>query len=352
MLKWRLLPEFARVALDALPDVLSMENVPRLLQFQGGRLFQGFLRSLETAGYSVWHDIIDCAAYGVPQTRRRLVVLASRLGPISLVGPSHTPSSHQTVRHAIGHLPPITAGQQHRTDPLHRASAPVASEPRTNPGHPTWPLLDQLARHTSGTLPSSIVRPLVPQRIWPHVLGPARPRHSPHSALASETAATVIPEQDRAISIREAALLQSMPPTYGFFPPRRRLVHHPRCPLDRECRARSALRGHRSQRQTGNSARNTLCNPPYEMTVDLNVLNHLGINLYSNSPAVLAEAVANAWDADAEIVRIEIHTDPDRIVILDDGHGMSRIDINEKFLRVGHRRRGTRAHQRISTIDQ
>ena len=82
-----------------------------------------------------------------------------------------------------------------------------------------------------------------------------------------------------------------------------------------------------------------MCNPPYEMTVDLNVLNHLGINLYSNSPAVLAEAVANAWDADAEIVRIEIHTDPDRIVILDDGHGMSRIDINEKFLRVGHRRR-------------
>ncbi len=39
--------------------------------------------------------------------------------------------------------------------------------------------------------------------------------------------------------------------------------------------------------------------PPYSMTLSLNVLNHLGLNLYSNAPAVLAEAVANGWDADA-----------------------------------------------------
>ena len=75
------------------------------------------------------------------------------------------------------------------------------------------------------------------------------------------------------------------------------------------------------------------------MSVDLNVLNHLGINLYSNVPAVLSEAVANAWDADATKVNIIIDNDQSSIVIEDDGHGMSVSDINQKFLNVGYQRR-------------
>lgn len=78
---------------------------------------------------------------------------------------------------------------------------------------------------------------------------------------------------------------------------------------------------------------------PYEMTVDLNVLNHLGINLYSNIPAVLAEVVANAWDADAETVQVDISEDATAITISDDGHGMSQSEINARFLKVGYRRR-------------
>ena len=78
---------------------------------------------------------------------------------------------------------------------------------------------------------------------------------------------------------------------------------------------------------------------PYEMTVDLNVLNHLGINLYSNTPAVLAELVANAWDADAETVQVDISEDATAITISDDGHGMSQSEINARFLKVGYRRR-------------
>ena len=78
---------------------------------------------------------------------------------------------------------------------------------------------------------------------------------------------------------------------------------------------------------------------PFEMTLDLNVLNHLGINLYSNNPAVLAEAVANAWDADAETVRIDIDPKRRTVVIADDGHGMSAADVNAKYLRVGRSRR-------------
>lgn len=77
----------------------------------------------------------------------------------------------------------------------------------------------------------------------------------------------------------------------------------------------------------------------YKMTVDLNVLDHLGINLYSNIAAVLTEAVANAWDADAETVDINIDPDGSWIEIIDDGIGMSVDDMNGKYLRVGYRRR-------------
>lgn len=77
----------------------------------------------------------------------------------------------------------------------------------------------------------------------------------------------------------------------------------------------------------------------YKMTVDLNVLDHLGINLYSNIAAVLTEAVANAWDADAETVDIKIDPDGNWIEIVDDGIGMSVGDMNGKYLRVGYRRR-------------
>ena len=75
----------------------------------------------------------------------------------------------------------------------------------------------------------------------------------------------------------------------------------------------------------------------YTMSLSLNVLNHLGINLYSNVPAVLAEIVSNSWDADAE--KVEIKIGEERIVITDDGHGMSLDDINDKFLLVGYERR-------------
>ncbi|KXK55483.1 MAG: DNA mismatch repair protein [Chlorobi bacterium OLB7] len=78
-------------------------------------------------------------------------------------------------------------------------------------------------------------------------------------------------------------------------------------------------------------------NQPYKMTLSLNLLNHLGINLYSSVPAVLSEVVANSWDADAELVTITI--DSDKIVITDDGNGMAKNDINNRYLSIGYQRR-------------
>ena len=79
--------------------------------------------------------------------------------------------------------------------------------------------------------------------------------------------------------------------------------------------------------------------PKYRMTISLNVLNHLGLYLYSNTPAVLSEVIANAWDADAKTVRVDFDLDAKTITITDDGHGMSQQDINDKYLYVGFEKR-------------
>lgn len=76
---------------------------------------------------------------------------------------------------------------------------------------------------------------------------------------------------------------------------------------------------------------------PFEMSIGLEVLNHLGINLYSNTAAVLSEVVANAWDADAKKITVEISAD--EIIIEDDGCGMTTDDINKRYLYVGYNRR-------------
>ena len=80
-------------------------------------------------------------------------------------------------------------------------------------------------------------------------------------------------------------------------------------------------------------------NPQYQISIDLNVLEHLGINLYSNVSAVLTEVVANAWDADASNVQIRIDPKHQWMEIEDNGVGMSIDELNNKYLRVGYRRR-------------
>ena len=77
----------------------------------------------------------------------------------------------------------------------------------------------------------------------------------------------------------------------------------------------------------------------YRMSISLNVLNHLGLHLYSNTPAVLAEVIANAWDADANTVTVDFDLNDKTITITDDGHGMDLDDINQKYLYVGFEKR-------------
>lgn len=77
----------------------------------------------------------------------------------------------------------------------------------------------------------------------------------------------------------------------------------------------------------------------FKMSISLNVLNHLGLNLYSNTPAVIAEVIANAWDADATEVDINYDKKEKSVTVLDDGFGMDEKDINKKYLHIGYQKR-------------
>lgn len=210
--KWGLLYEFARLAEGTQPDIVTMENVPSVARH---RVFKDFVAKLSDMGYHIWHDIVDCSQYGVPQSRRRMVLLASRLGEISLAAPTH--ATPITVRDAIKSLPPIRAGQACRSDPLHTAASlsdlNMQRMKASKPGGSwrDWPgelVADCHKQSTGKTFPSVYGRmewdkPAPTMTTQCYGFGNGRFGH---------------PSQNRAISLREAAVLQSFPPDYRFLP--------------------------------------------------------------------------------------------------------------------------------------
>ncbi|SRR6266568_991059 len=213
--RWWLLQQFSRLVDELLPDLVTMENVPRLIEQD---VFGEFVANLEKHNYSVSFRVVNCANYGVPQQRNRLVLLASKFGPISLLSPSEFGQKPRTVIEAIGELPPIEAGTSHPRDPLHQCSALSEINLRrirvSKPGGTwrDWPqeLVANCHKKKSGkTYPSVYGRmtwgdpaPTVTTQFFG--FGNGRFGH---------------PEQDRAISLREGAILQSFPPEYQFVPP-------------------------------------------------------------------------------------------------------------------------------------
>lgn len=213
--KWGLLNHFSRLVTAVRPAVVSMENVPEL---QSEDIFRGFVRHLQTTGYSVSYSNIFCPDYGVPQRRTRLVLLASLFGSIELEPPTHSEQRHRTVRQAISGLAPIWAGQVSRKDPLHRSSRlTVINLQRIQHSSPggcwrDWPqsLVARCHSLESGkTYPGVYGRmewdkpaPTITTQFFGY--GNGRFGH---------------PSQDRAISLREGAILQSFPSGYEFFPP-------------------------------------------------------------------------------------------------------------------------------------
>lgn len=216
--EWQLVEKFGHLIGEARPDIVSMENVPRLLRFRGGAVFARFVTMLREAGYRIHWNEVFAPGYGVSQRRTRLVLLASRLGAIELEAPSHRSSDYKTVRNAIGELRPLDAGGIDSFDPLHRAST----------------LSETNLRRIEASIPGGTWHDWDDDLVTEcHKAHTGRGYVSVYGRMSWDEPAPTIttqfygfgngrfghPEQNRAISLREGAILQSFPETYEFVEP-------------------------------------------------------------------------------------------------------------------------------------
>lgn len=212
--KWPLLNEFGRLVKSLKPDYVTMENVPVL---KGEVIYDQFLATLEAAGYFVTSNIVNAADYGVPQRRKRLVLLASLHSSIRLLSPEELGCKKATVSDAISSLPAVQQGESDPNDPLHKARGLTAINiSRIKASRPGGTWMD-----------------------WPeHLLSPCHTREKGKSFKSvyarmewnkpSPTITTQAtnygtgrfghPEQNRGLTLREMAILQSFPADYKFTP--------------------------------------------------------------------------------------------------------------------------------------
>jgi DNA (cytosine-5)-methyltransferase 1 len=202
---------FARWVRVLKPRAVVFENVPGILR-RGGRYLAALLSALEDSGMQYTAAILNAADFGVPQRRKRLVVVASRSGRPRLPEPSWMPPA--TVRGAIGDLPPLAAGESDPADPEHRAR----------------PLGERILRLIRMIPRDGGSRTDLPRKYWMRchlagrghedVLGRLRWDAPSPTITAGCTDVTkgrfVHPEQDRGLTPREAACLQSFPRWYRF----------------------------------------------------------------------------------------------------------------------------------------
>jgi len=217
--KRTLLGEFQRFVEYFEPELVFVENVPGMQKVEGKNgPFDEFVKALKEHGYYVEHQIVASQNYGVPQMRRRLILIASRLGPISFPSKDHGPGTPHpqfaTVKEWIGSLPSIEMGETHPSDPIHRAAhlselnlrriqALSEGQDRTEWADPL-----KLRCHTNGYNGHTDVY----GRMW---------WNKPATGLTTRCISLSNgrfghPEQDRAISVREAARLQTFPMDFVF----------------------------------------------------------------------------------------------------------------------------------------
>jgi len=212
-----LLIEFLRFVTALNPELIFVENVPGMQRVSASEgPFADFVEELGRT-HHVSYDTVCSADYGVPQTRRRLVLVASRLGPISLPEPTHGPATgcpRSTVREWIGSLPAIAAGQAESGISSHRAMR-----------------LSDLNLERIRATPEGGDRRDWPDRLWPNCHRDGFNGHTDvYGRLSWDKPAPALttrcisysngrfghPIQDRALSAREAARLQTFPPSFEF----------------------------------------------------------------------------------------------------------------------------------------
>lgn len=210
--RWPLIREFGRLVAETLPELVTMENVPRI---GSSTVFLEFVNGLKALGYHVNWRSCNGLRYGLAQGRRRLVLVASLLGPIAVPEGSVDEENPRTVREVIAELPALEAGEVDANDPLHRSRSLTEINLKriraSSPGGTweEWPEELRAPCHRKAT--GASFRNVYARMEWDkpsptittlaHNFGTGRFGH---------------PEQDRPISLREAAMLQGFPREYHF----------------------------------------------------------------------------------------------------------------------------------------
>lgn len=210
--KWGLLEEFARLVKELKPELVTMENVPRVTNHPP---YKAFIETLTELGYEVHAKRVRCANYGIPQERRRFVLVASLFGSIEL---PEKVGELQTVHDAIAHLPPLKSGETSSSDPLHKARSlsPVNLKriKASKPGGSwlDWPKSLRAPCH-------QVERGASFQSVYARMTWDAPSPTITTQSFNFGTGRFGHPSQDRAITLREAAIFQSFPDDYKFVEP-------------------------------------------------------------------------------------------------------------------------------------
>ncbi len=211
-----LLDEFGRIVETVMPAHVLVENVPGI-EVRGEAVFTRFLDRLTRLGYQYEYRVLNAKKFGVPQNRRRLILIASRLFapifPHETNGPGLLP--YVTVADAIRGYPILDAGHEDDAIPNHRAAGlselnmrRMIATPHDGGGRINWPPALRLACHTNGHEGHTDV---YGRMTWNHVSPTLTSK-----CYSISNGRFGHPEQNRAISLREAAAIQSFPDDYVF----------------------------------------------------------------------------------------------------------------------------------------
>lgn len=211
--KYELIIDFLKIIIDVNPDIVIMENVPGM---ESKEIFKNFINKLQQLNYFITYKIVDCSKIGIPQTRKRLVLLASKFEKINFI--KSFQNKKTTVKDVIKNLPKIKAGEICKQDKLHQSSK-----------------LSELNLKRIKFLKSGRTLKDLPDNLKPQckINNFGKNFKNSYSRMEWDKPAPTIttnflwygtgkyghPEQDRTISLREGAIFQTFPNDFDFFNP-------------------------------------------------------------------------------------------------------------------------------------